>query len=101
MRNAAAKIYAPPLPANLHYVDKRAMTDYIPTLVLLFAVLLSALALIYVKDLSRKLFIDYQKAEHEIQSQRFEKGRLMIEQSTLATQARVERVAKKLSLIHI
>ncbi|MEL7185642.1 MAG: cell division protein FtsL [Pseudomonadota bacterium] len=71
-------------------------------LVFVFAVVcvLSALALVYTKHESRKLFVELEGLTQERDELNIEWGQLQIEQSTWATHARIERVAKDdLSLV--
>jgi cell division protein FtsL len=64
-------------------------------LVVVFAVVcvLSAIALIYTKHESRKLFVELETLTHERDELNIEWGQLQIEQSTWATHARIEQVA--------
>jgi cell division protein FtsL len=64
-------------------------------LVLVFALVCvtSALALIYTKHESRKLFVELESLTHERDQLNIEWGQLQIEQSTWATHARIEQVA--------
>ena len=64
-------------------------------LVMVFAMVcvLSALALVYTKHESRKLFVELEQLTHERDELNIEWGQLQIEQSTWATHARIERVA--------
>jgi cell division protein FtsL len=64
-------------------------------LVAAFAVVcvLSALALVYTKHESRKLFVELEALTHERDQLNIEWGQLQIEQSTWATHARIEQVA--------
>ncbi len=71
-------------------------------LVLVFAVVcvLSAMALVYTKHESRKLFVELEQLTHERDELNIEWGQLQIEQSTWATHARIEQVAyEDLSLV--
>ncbi len=71
-------------------------------LVLVFAVVCvtSALALIYTKHESRKLFVELEALTQERDELNIEWGQLQIEQSTWATHARIEQVATdNLSLV--
>lgn len=63
-------------------------------LILLLAVLFSAFAVIYVKDLNRRFFIDYQTLQTTHDKLYEEWGKLMLEQSTWSTQARVQKIAE-------
>ena len=71
-------------------------------LVFVFAVVcvLSAIALIYTKHESRKLFVELETLTHERDELNIEWGQLQIEQSTWAQHARIEQVATEdLSLV--
>ena len=64
------------------------------------ACVLSALAIVYTKHDSRKLFIELENLATERDALNIEWGQLQIEQSTWATHARIERVAvDEMSLI--
>jgi len=71
-------------------------------LVFVFAVVcvLSAMALVYTKHESRKLFVELEQLSHERDELNIEWGQLQIEQSTWAQHARIEQVATEdLSLV--
>lgn len=71
-------------------------------LVVAFALVcvMSAIALIYTKHESRKLFVELETLTQERDQLNIEWGQLQIEQSTWATHARIEQVAKDdLSLV--
>ena len=70
-------------------------------LTVIFAVIcvMSAVALIYTKHESRKLFVELEALTTERDELNIEWGQLQIEQSTWATHARIEQVAtRQLSL---
>ena len=64
-------------------------------LVCVFAIVcvISAMALIYTKHESRKLFVELEMLTDERDELNIEWGQLQIEQSTWATHARIEQVA--------
>ena len=64
-------------------------------LVVVFALVctVSAMALVYTKHESRKLFIELETLTRERDELDIEWGQLQIEQSTWATHARIEKVA--------
>jgi len=64
-------------------------------LVFVFAVVcvVSAIALVYTKHESRKLFVELEQLTNERDELNIEWGQLQIEQSTWATHARIEQVA--------
>ena len=60
---------------------------------------ISAMALVYTKHESRKLFVELESLTHQRDDLNIEWGQLQIEQSTWATHARIEQVAtEQLSL---
>jgi cell division protein FtsL len=64
-------------------------------MLLIIIVFASAFAVVYVKDLHRRLFIDYQNLQ-DAQNQLYVNwGRLLLEQSTWSTQARVQTLAQQ------
>ena len=63
-------------------------------IVLIVAVLGSALGAVYSKHQSRKLFIELQALEVHKDNLEIEWGLLQLEQSTLATEAVVDQVAR-------
>ena len=64
-------------------------------LTIVFAVVcvMSAIALVYTKHESRRLFIELEQLTTERDELNIEWGQLQIEQSTWATHARIEKVA--------
>lgn len=64
-------------------------------LVVLFVILLlfSAFSVIYLKDLSRRLFIQYQQLQYKQQQSEEEWSKLLLEKGAWSTQARVQHVA--------
>jgi cell division protein FtsL len=67
----------------------------VSTLILLTAVLGSALGVVYAKHSSRTLFVELRDAEQEIDRLNVEWGQLQLEQSTLANHGRIEGVAAR------
>lgn len=62
-------------------------------MVLLAAVLISALFVVYVKNEQRQYFIQLQTTEQQAQQLDLEWNQLMLEQSALGTPIRVQRIA--------
>lgn len=54
----------------------------------------SAFAIVYMKDLNRRLFIQYQGLQRESTQATIEWGKLLLEQSTWSTQSRVQQMAQ-------
>ncbi len=70
------------------------------TMVFALVCVMSAIALIYTKHESRKLFVELEQLTTDRDELNIEWGQLQIEQSTWATHARIERVAsEELSLV--
>jgi cell division protein FtsL len=72
---------------------------FLLTMTFAIVCVISAMALIYTKHESRKLFVQLEHLTAERDELNIEWGQLQIEQSTWATHARIERVAaEELSL---
>lgn len=61
--------------------------------ILLTAAFLTAFAVVYVKDLHRRMFIQYQGLQDQQNQLYVDWGKLLLEQSTWSTQARVQKIA--------
>jgi len=73
----------------------------ITSLALYLLVIVSALALVYVKHKSRDLFVGLQKAEKLQRNLEKDGVELMLEQSALLSHGKVERVARKRLKMHL
>lgn len=62
---------------------------------LVLAVVLSAVAVVYSKHQSRKLFVELQTLYQKIDELDIEWGRLQLEQSTWSSHGRIEEIARK------
>jgi cell division protein FtsL len=69
-------------------------TQFMAFAVLIFSVFFSAMGVIYMKDLNRRLFIQSQGLQQGQQHYQVERGQLLLEQSAWATQARVQHLAR-------
>jgi cell division protein FtsL len=69
--------------------------NWIYSLAVVFLVMASAIACIYAKHESRKLFTELQGLIDERDQMEVDWGRLQIEQGTWSTYARVEQVARE------
>ena len=63
-------------------------------IVLLLAVIASAIGVIYARQQSRRLFVEYTELTKKRDELNFEFGRLELEQATAAEANRVERIAR-------
>lgn len=57
--------------------------------------LVSAFGVVYVRDLNRRLFIDWQTAQKSADTMQVEWGQLLLEQSTWAAPARIQDLAQE------
>lgn len=62
---------------------------------LVLAVVLSAIAVVYSKHQSRKLFVELQALYQQIDELDIEWGRLQLEQGTWSSHGRIEEIARK------
>lgn len=79
-------------------------TDVLPTLslsqfrlraiFLILAILISALSILYIKDLNRRLFIQYQTLESVGDQVQVDWGKLLLEQGAWSTQSRIQELAQ-------
>ncbi len=60
---------------------------------LMVLIVLSAFVVVYLKDLNRRTFIQYQNMARANQQAQVDWGKLLLEQSTLAAQANVQQTA--------
>jgi len=78
----------------------KSRQPFLLTMVFAAVCVMSAIALIYTKHESRKLFVELEQLTTDRDELNIEWGQLQIEQSTWATHARIERVAaEELSLV--
>jgi cell division protein FtsL len=79
---------------------RRSGQPFLLTLIFAVVCVVSAMALVYTKHESRKLFVELEQLTTERDELNIEWGQLQIEQSTWATHARIEQVAlDELSLV--
>ena len=64
-------------------------------MILALLVLASSLGVVYAKHQSRKLFVELDTLKKQRDEMNVEWGRLQLEQSTLATHSRIEKIAKQ------
>lgn len=67
--------------------------QFLQMLLLTFLVLFLAFTVIYIKDLYRRMFIHYQTLQDQQNQLYVDWGKLLLEQSTWSTQARVQKIA--------
>jgi len=71
------------------------LSEHLALIVMVLAVLASAISVVYTKHQSRVEFVALQKLEQRRDHLNEEWGRLLLEQSTWASPGRVERQAKR------
>lgn len=76
-------------------------TAHVLLVLLMAAVLASAIAVVYSKYLSRKHFVVLQDLQAEKERLGIEWGRLQLEESTLATHSEVEKSARDRLKMHL
>lgn len=67
---------------------------FMAMIILALTVFASAVGVVYMKDLNRRLFIQYQGLEQAQQQYDVEWGKLLLEQSAWSTQSRVQNIAQ-------
>jgi cell division protein FtsL len=65
------------------------------TLLLLAVIVFSALSLVYVKDLHRRLFIQYQELQTTKQASLTQHGKLVLEKSAWSVENRIQHIAQR------
>jgi len=98
--NAAAKQLTQRNVFNGHFSDMHLSKQSCFQLVLLSAVLCSALAIIYTTNLHRMLCSQLESAQQQAHRLELQWGQLLLEQASLATPARVQQLAEdKLQMV--
>lgn len=63
------------------------------TIILLITLIFSALSLVYVKDLHRRLFIQYHTLQETKQEEMTRQDKLLLEKSAWSAEARIQHIA--------
>ena len=92
--NAAAKALAENSLSFDNIITKFFSKKSLGTTLLIIAVLFSALAIVYVRQLDRQLFMTLQTQQHARDNLHVEWSQLLLEQSAWGTQSRVQTVAQ-------
>lgn len=97
--NAITRVYSQQIRIN-PFIGFVVNSRYIALLILFICVFASAVGVVYMKDLNRRLFIQYQGLQQAQQQYDVDWGKLLLEQSTWSTQARVQGIAsEKLNMV--
>ncbi len=91
--NAAAKVINQSNFFSGQLSDLRLSKQLCMQMALVFAVLVSALAVIYITNLHRLTFSQLQSDEQQTHQLQLQWGQLLLEQASLATPARVQHLA--------
>jgi len=76
------------------------LLNFWTVLLLVMLLLCSAIGMIYLKDLNRRLFIEYHELLAQEQHFQIEKGQLLLEEGAWSAQARIQQLAQsKLSMM--
>ncbi len=92
--NAITRVYTQQVRVN-PFIGLVVKSRYVAIFVLFMCVFASAVGVVYMKDLNRRLFIQYQGLQQEQQQYNVDWGKLLLEQSTWSTQARVQSIASQ------
>ena len=91
--NAAAKVINQSTFFSGQFTDIRLSKTLCMHMILLFSVLFSALAVIYITNMHRMTFSQLQSTEQKAHQLQLQWGQLLLEQASLATPARVQQLA--------
>jgi cell division protein FtsL len=91
--NAAAKVMHQSNFFSGHFADLRISKSFCFHLMLLCALLFSALTVVYITNQHRVTFSDLQREEQRTHQLQLQWGQLLLEQASLATPARVQQWA--------
>lgn len=92
--NAAARTLAQGSLFRGDYHRLAITREWLLITILAVVVLCSAMAVVYVKNTERSVFSDLQSARRDASHLQVEWGQLLLERSTLATPARVQKIAQ-------
>lgn len=99
--NAAARAISQNHLFSGHILAMRLSKQLCFVLILLSAVLLSALAVVYVTNEHRLSFSEFQQLQQQRNQLQLQWGQLLLEQASLATPARVEQFAQEKLLMRL
>ena len=85
---------------NMARVGVRSTTSIGVVLPFFIAILLTLFAIVYFKDLNRRMFLASQSLDRVMQVSNVQQGKLLLEQSTLTAQSRIQSIAQnKLGMV--
>jgi cell division protein FtsL len=98
--NAATRVYAQGNVFERHETVVFHLPD-LRVLILIFLLLMSALGIVYIKDLNRRTYIEFQQMQAQNEQLQADKSKLLLEQSAWSSQARLQQVAAQQLAMHI
>lgn len=98
--NAAAKVIHQSNFFSGHFADIRLSKPLSLQIILLISVLISGLAVVYITNMHRITFSQLEMEEQKTHQLQLQWGQYLLEQASLATPARVQKLAaEKLSMV--
>jgi cell division protein FtsL len=92
--NATTKVYGQRIITSRSLALPAArVRPQLRVVLLVLAILSTAFAIVYVKDLNRRLFMGYQDLKQGYNELTINNGKLLLEESALAAQARIQQIA--------
>jgi cell division protein FtsL len=93
--NAIAKVYGQRITSNHKLsITLPVVRSQLRIAFLVLSILFTAFAIVYVKDLNRRLFISYQDSKQNYNELTVNYGKLLLEESALSAQARIQQIAE-------
>ncbi len=92
--NAITRAYIQQIKVN-PFAGLFVSSRQLAAMILFLCVFFSAVGVVYMKDLNRRLFIQYQGLQQSQQQSEITWGKLLLEQSAWSTQSRVQEIASK------
>lgn len=96
--NAITRVYNEQIRLN-PFIGLVINSRIIAMIILFLCVFATAVGVVYMKDLNRRLFIEYQGLQQQEQQYNIDWGKLLLEQSTWSTQSRVQSIARQNGMV--
>lgn len=91
--NTAVRTLPPQQFATRQHEQKLKWKQTLQKIALIILVLVSAFSVVYIKDLHRRMFMVYQSLQDEQTQIHVEWGKLLLDQTSWSTQARIQKIA--------
>ena len=92
--NAVTRTYIQQIKLN-PFAGILASSRHVAAALLCLCIFTTAVAVVYMKDLNRRLYIQYQSLQQVENQAQVDWGKLLLEQSAWSTQARVQSIARQ------